>query len=588
LYPLLMVYAFVYVGYGFLLLLSKYRRSTGLAKAQIRFLFWGFVLFLSGTITCNIIMPALGVAGVAFISPIFSLFLIGFVSYSIIRYRLMDISLILGKGVIASFSLAIVVIMPVVAVVILNDQILVPRGIPRFVAPLIVAVFVVLGYPKVQSFFELRLGKYLAGEVFTFRELLRQSQRVFVEEIKLETLAQELVELLNRSFAPRWQTILVASGQRSAEEIPYRVYSFGKKIDSQKIPLKFFKQLEKLAEGELFLTTEALHQVKATPSVGRTLEVLEAEVCAPLFSRGRFVGVFLLGPRQRGKVYSKEELDILQMVINQAAISVDNARLYRETQDFNVTLQEEIKKATAKLRQAYEKLKELDKMKDDFVSITSHELRTPMTAIQGYLWMLENKGGPLNEKQSRYLVRAQRGATRMLSLVNDMLDVSRIEQERLELNIREIDLVPIINDVVEELQVRAEKKKLKLVSLVGEAKLPRVKADAEKVHRVLTNLLDNAVKFTERGSVTVDAYQKGKFVQVSVTDTGRGISKGDMPRLFKKFGRLESDFVTAAEAGGTGLGLYISRALVERMRGKMSVQSEVGRGSTFSFTLPVV
>jgi len=249
--------------------------------------------------------------------------------------------------------------------------------------------------------------------------------------------------------------------------------------------------------------------------------------------------------------------------------------------------EQKIKEQLADLERAHERLKELDKIKDEFISITSHELRTPMTAIQGYLWMLENKGGPLNERQSRYLVRAQRGAARMLSLVNDMLDVSRIEQERLELNIREIDLLPVINDVVEELQVRAEKKKLKLVSLAGETKLPRVKADEEKVHRVLTNLLDNAVKFTEKGSITVDAYRKGRSVQINVTDTGRGIAKGDFPRLFKKFGRLESDFVTAAEAGGTGLGLYISRALVERMRGKMSVQSEVGRGSTFSFTLPV-
>jgi signal transduction histidine kinase len=250
-------------------------------------------------------------------------------------------------------------------------------------------------------------------------------------------------------------------------------------------------------------------------------------------------------------------------------------------------LEEKVEERTKELRQAYEKLQELDKMKDEFVSITSHELRTPMTAIQGYLWMLEKKGGKLNEKQARYVEKAQHGSARMLSLINDMLDVSRIEQERVELEIKEIDLLPIINDTVEELKARAEERKLRLELVRSREKLPTVKGDAEKVRRVLTNLLGNAIKFTEKGRVTVDAYRKGKFVQVNVADTGRGIAKEDIPRLFKKFGRLESDFVTAAEAGGTGLGLYISRALVERMRGKISLQSEPGKGSTFSFTLPV-
>jgi len=126
------------------------------------------------------------------------------------------------------------------------------------------------------------------------------------------------------------------------------------------------------------------------------------------------------------------------------------------------------------------------------------------------------------------------------------------------------------------------------VEFVGSREdLPKIKADPDKVRRVLRNLLDNAIKFTDRGRVTVDAYEKGKFVKITIEDTGRGIAEEDLQRLFKKFGRLESDFVTAAEAGGTGLGLYISKALVEKMGGKIEVESEVGRGSTFSFTLPI-
>jgi len=587
LYPLFMIYVLTTAGYSFARLIWRYRKLEGLARLQIRYLFWGLALFTLGALSSNVILPSFGIYQLAFLGPTFSTIFIGAVLYSIVRHRLMDINLVLGKGALKISAVVLSVVPIFSSGLFLYRKILEPLGFPFYAISLIGTVLVALLYPKAQSILENRLGKYLAGEIFTFRELLRESQRIFVEEIKLETLARELTDLLNRSFTPHWQAILVSSGQKSAKEIPYRTYSFGKDLNHRKIPPRFFKQLEKLSEGELFITAEALHGVKANKKIGTILENLEAEVCAPLFSRGRFVGVFLLGPRKRDKVYSKEELDILQMVVNQAAISIDNARLYQETQDFNITLQEEIKKATADLKKAYDKLKSLDKMKDEFISITSHELRTPMTAVQGYLWMLEKKGGKLNEKQKRYLDRAQRGSERMISLINDMLDVSRIEQERVELNIKAIDPTPIIKEVIDELQVKAKKKKLKLEFLSGDKPLPQIKADADKVRRVLRNLLDNAIKFTDRGSVTIEAYKKGRLVQVNVADTGRGISKTDIPRLFKKFGRLESDFVTAAEAGGTGLGLYISRALVERMRGKISVQSEPNKGSTFSFTLPI-
>jgi signal transduction histidine kinase len=242
-----------------------------------------------------------------------------------------------------------------------------------------------------------------------------------------------------------------------------------------------------------------------------------------------------------------------------------------------------------KLRVTNLRLEELDKMKDEFVSITSHELRTPMTAIQGYLWMLRSgRGGKLTDKQSGYLAKAERGSERMVRLINDMLDVSRIEQGRMVLKREEFDIKLLIQEVLEEARLKANVKRLPLTFLAVAEKLPKVSADRQRVREVLVNLLDNAIKFTTKGSVTVDAYPQGPFLKISITDTGRGISQEDLPRLFKKFGRLETSFVTAAEAGGTGLGLYISKALVERMGGKTGVESEVGKGSTFSFTLPVM
>jgi signal transduction histidine kinase len=248
----------------------------------------------------------------------------------------------------------------------------------------------------------------------------------------------------------------------------------------------------------------------------------------------------------------------------------------------------ELEAVSGRLRRAYRDLKKLDQMKDEFISIASHELRTPMTAIKGYLWMLKmGKGGKLNMHQLEYVLKAERGSERMVRLINDMLDISRIEQGRLSLELVDLDAQKLIAEVIDDLTARAEEKGLELKFLAQNKSLPKVRADEQRFREVLANLIGNAIKFTSKGFVHLDAAPVDGFLRISVTDTGKGIAKEDLPRLFKKFGRLESDFVTAAEAGGTGLGLYISKALVEQMGGEISVESEVGKGSTFSFTLPL-
>ncbi|MCX6783534.1 MAG: PAS domain-containing sensor histidine kinase [candidate division WWE3 bacterium] len=249
----------------------------------------------------------------------------------------------------------------------------------------------------------------------------------------------------------------------------------------------------------------------------------------------------------------------------------------------------------------------IERQKDEFVSITSHELRTPMTIIKNYLWLLGNKGAALNDSQKTYLLKANRGVERMLSLINDLLDTSRVDQNRLELHPVDVDIAKLLSDVTEDFQVKAVEKKLMLKfenlipgkppqkfgqALVGDGTAsPIVRADEEKLREIIVNLLGNAFKFTLTGGITVrleklsDEAAK-KYVKVSVVDTGNGISKEDQLKLFHKFSRLDSSFSTAAIAGGTGLGLYISKSFVEKMNGTIGVESIVGKGSIFWFKFP--
>lgn len=233
------------------------------------------------------------------------------------------------------------------------------------------------------------------------------------------------------------------------------------------------------------------------------------------------------------------------------------------------------------------KERELDKTKDEFVNITSHELRTPLTIIKSYLWMLDNgKGGELNAKQKEYLTKAMGGAERMLALINDTLNVARLEGGRVQLTIEKIDLKELYKEIDEEIKIKAEEKNLWYHSVV-DPNLWAVYADKSKLREIFLNFLSNAVKYTATGGITVKLDNFGeKEVKVSIIDTGRGVKSEDLPRLFNKFGRLDNSFSTIAEVGGTGLGLYITKSMVEKLGGKVGVESEgLGKGSTFWFTL---
>ena len=230
-----------------------------------------------------------------------------------------------------------------------------------------------------------------------------------------------------------------------------------------------------------------------------------------------------------------------------------------------------------------------EKAREEFISIASHELRTPMTIIKNYLWMLENKkGGDLTPKQGEYVEKAYAGTERMIKLIHDMLDISRMEQGKLELHPTQVDLSSVLAEIASDFRIKAEQKGLDFKLLIDN-NLPKVRADEDKLREVIINLLGNAFKYCDTGFVHIIAEASGKEVKVSIADSGKGISKDDLPKLFHKFGRLDNSFVTAAESGGTGLGLYIVKSIVEAMGGKVGVYSEgPGKGSTFYFTVRAV
>jgi signal transduction histidine kinase len=250
-------------------------------------------------------------------------------------------------------------------------------------------------------------------------------------------------------------------------------------------------------------------------------------------------------------------------------------------------LEKKVEDRTYELALANEKLKELDRMKSDFVSHVSHELRTPLTAIKGAVdLILREVTGPLTEKQIHYLTRVRSNTQHLASLINDLLDLSKIESRGIEVKSSRVSLSGILHEAVEALRPVAAEKVITLEATIGEPSI-LIWADRHKINQVLMNLIGNAIKFTPvQGRVTVSASRNGgESVQVSVSDTGPGIPPEEKEKIFAKFYRIAE--VNGENPKGTGLGLAISKALVELHGGKIWVESEPSRGSTFLFTLPV-
>ena len=282
-----------------------------------------------------------------------------------------------------------------------------------------------------------------------------------------------------------------------------------------------------------------------------------------------------------------------------------NARLELKTGDEIEVLAEEFNKMTENLQQAYagleqkvaartqelavanKRLKELDHLKSDFVSHVSHELRTPLTAIKGAVdLVLREVVGPLTEKQIHYLTRVRSNTQHLAGLINDLLDLAKIESGRIEVKSSRVSLDGLVREAVEALRPVAAEKVIALEAIIREPSI-LVWADRDKINQVLTNLIGNAIKFTPiQGKVTVSASRNGgESVQVSVSDTGPGVPADEKEKIFGKFYRVAE--TNGENSKGTGLGLAISKALVELHGGKIWVESDPGRGSTFSFTLPL-
>jgi signal transduction histidine kinase len=311
---------------------------------------------------------------------------------------------------------------------------------------------------------------------------------------------------------------------------------------------------------------------------------LRSFAALPLLSADRVVGLLGLGSCREYDY--NNEASFLETVSRQVAVSLVNAMLYEQIRTQAEELEKRVVERTAELEIAMQKAREADMIKSAFLASMSHELRTPLNSIIGFTGiLLQGLAGGLNDEQRKQLGMVQNSARHLLRLINDVLDISKIEAGQLELSRERFDLAEALTRVIQIVSPLAEKKGLTISREITPEAL-EINSDRRRVEQILINLINNGVKFTSRGGVHIACRSEGSQIVVAVIDTGIGIKPEDMGTLFEAFRQIHTGVARPYE--GTGLGLSICKKLVGMLGGEIRVESEgEGGGSTFIFTLPV-
>lgn len=564
--------------YGALYILwSKYKKYSGAIRSQVLFLFFSVLIASIFGVIFNLFLPWFGNYELIYLGPPFTMIIAWLSAYAILRHRLWDFRLVFTRVIAHTVLISIIAGAYSFFLFFLSSQLL--NNLTKntqLIFGAIFTFFIVLLFQPLKASIEKFTDALLYKGHYDSNQLLSQMGNIMSTTLELKPLAIQILQILTTEMRVSGAAFLLLEKDSIYDLISTGNPSHWNFSYQQILPILAKEEtviFDELEEGQL---KQLLRQEKI--AISRVLMV-----------KDEAIGLLLLSDKSSGEIYSDQDLKVINILAPEVAVAIQNSKSYDKIKRFNVTLTEEVKKATVDLQHANSRLKELDKLKDDFVSIASHELRTPMTAIRSYVWMALNKSDvTLSEKMKRYLSRTLISTERLINLVNDMLNVSRIEGGRIEIDPKPVDLIALAGEVIDEVRAKADEKEVKLFVL-NHPNIPKVFADADKVHEVFLNLIGNSLKFTPaEGNITVDFFSDGQVVEVRIKDTGIGISKDDLSHLFQKFGRLENSYVSIGTSGGTGLGLYISKNLIELMHGKIWAVSEgVGSGATFTFSLPV-
>ncbi|MCL5795015.1 MAG: ATP-binding protein [Patescibacteria group bacterium] len=563
------------------LIILRVKSAKSNERAQIFYFISGAAIFTFTGIILGVIYPAItGSYSYAKFASYGIIFLFVFTAYAIVTHHLFDIRIIIKRTLVYSGLLLFILgiygsIVFIIAQ--LFGQETFGKGLFSNIAA---AIFIAVGFGPVKAWLSEITDKWLFKGEYNPEEVIKHvashlSSVVDLDEA-LTTMMHETARALRVKLAATFvlRKIEDKIELKRTKSIGYSPNSHILEMTPDDPLIEFFTlQMIQKNDGHIVviddlkkaLSGKYSHNKQLLEQVINRLNELKSFCAIPLRIKNELIGIFVLGEKLSGDDFNETDLRFLETVSHQTVSAIEKARFYEE-----------------------------DRLKTEFVNIASHELLTPISAIKGYLSMILEEGMGKVDKQARgYLEKVYHSSLHLSELVQDLLNVSRIEQNRIKIEPKEMNIIEMIKQVIQELMPKVKEKKLSLNFNRISSKILKNKqnvfADPERVHQILVNLLGNSIKYSEKGVVEVKlgtcTNKNNKQILVEVIDSGIGIPKNDLKKLFNKFFRASN--ATASSAEGSGLGLYITKSFVELMGGSIWVNSKEGKGSIFSFSLPL-
>ncbi|MBI3633191.1 MAG: hypothetical protein HY226_02780 [Candidatus Vogelbacteria bacterium] len=567
--------------YGFIRRAARSNISTT-ERQQLTFVLIGGLL-MWGLIIGTIFLPVLLFNSDFFVpfAPVYVLLFLGMAAYAIIKHRFLDVRLILYRAV--SLLLADVVLAfaysLVIFIVLYNIYSVFDLTFFLILAFSMTSIAVLTFDYIEKSVRTLTDRLFFKGE-YDRDALLSSLTNTMVGTIELEVLTDKILRIMRSGMRLAGGAFLIIENHKIVDikGTNYRLLS----DDMHELEALFHGT----ADGKKYFIFEDQHE----GSLKDVLRRLNIYFVIPIRVDNNEVAILLLGPKMSGEVYYDRDIRLLEIFASEAGIAIENAKSYTKLKNFNKDLEQKVVERTGQLKKSQanelEKARALVKLKDEFVFIAAHELRAPITAIRGFLDLALGSNVKFPKDVDEDLHSVVSASDHLNALVNDLLEIARAESQTIKIEVTPVDIGATAENVMNELSPLATQRNIK-VKLSNNSHDLLALADTQKTKEVLTNLIGNGIKYNrDEGVLTVKISELDSYLKIEVEDTGFGIPKEDQDKIFQKFFRSINDHTK--HLFGTGLGLFITKMLVEKMSGTISFKSTEGEGTTFTVLLPKV
>lgn len=568
------------VGIVILNLLTGYRHKGMTEKQQRKLLILGFATSLIVGSLLAIVAPlAWPDQKYDIASPLALLFFIIPVAIAIRKNRLFDLRLIVARSLGYLLSLGLIIAASSVVLFGLSTA-LTNLGFTedsRIWLYIALTIFFSLAYQPIKRTFDAITNKIFYRDAYKTQDLLNEFNQTIVSTIDLQQLLERSSKTIEKYLKPDFCDFAI----RNSESDSIRLISSEKvtlsKEAVEQIRAYIHKNQERIVVTDLLDDTQTdLKSLLQGANIGMMIRIT-----SDVSVEG--IGYIVLGYKKSGNIYNSQDTSAIEILSNELAIAIQNALQFEEIQKFNITLQEKVDDATRRLRKTNDKLKQMDETKDEFISMASHQLRTPLTSVKGYISMvIEGDAGDLNKMQKKLLDQAFISSQRMVYLIADLLNVSRLRTGKFVIETAPTNLGDVIQGEVDQLVETAASRGLEL-TYDRPKEFPNLMLDETKIRQVIMNFIDNAIYYTPSGGhIKVALKETSGSVEYTVTDDGIGVPKNEQAHMFSKFYRANN--AKKARPDGTGLGLFMAKKVIIAQGGSVLFKSEPGKGSTFGFS----